>query len=51
MRERAEVLLSNDSSDTITLRMNEATAKVDKLNKEADELEQQAGQAITGKNE
>jgi predicted esterase len=51
MRERAEILLGNEPSETIMSKMNEATAKVDKLNKEADELEQRAAQIMTGKNE
>jgi predicted esterase len=51
IRERAETLLSNEPSETIMSKMNEATAKVDKLNKEADELEQRAAQIMTGRNE
>jgi predicted esterase len=51
MRERAEVLLGNEPTDTVMLRMNEAVTKIDKLNKEADELDQRAAQIMTGKNE
>jgi hypothetical protein len=51
IRERAEVLLSNEPSETIMSKINEATAKVDKLNKEADELEERAAQIMTGRND
>jgi predicted esterase len=42
MRERAELLLSDEQADAISIKRNEAVAKVDKLKKEAEELEQKA---------
>ena len=42
MRERAEFLLSDEPADSITTRRNEAAKKAERLNKEADELEQKA---------
>ncbi|HYJ45194.1 MAG TPA: PHB depolymerase family esterase [Pyrinomonadaceae bacterium] len=50
MRERAEVLLGNDAPDTVTLKMNEAADRADKLNREADEMDRRAEQLIAGKN-
>jgi len=42
MRERAELLLSDEPADAVTIKRNEAVAKVDRLKKEAEELEQKA---------
>ena len=48
MRERAELLLSDEPANTITIKRNEAVAKVDRLKKEAEELEQKAERIRAG---
>jgi ABC-type branched-subunit amino acid transport system ATPase component len=42
MRERAEMLLSDEPTDAVTLKRNTAVEKIERLRKEADDLEQQA---------
>src|SRR5262245_284228 len=49
MRKRAELLLSDESADSITIKRNEAVVKVDRLKKEAEELEQKAERIRAGK--
>jgi predicted esterase len=41
-RERASLLLSDGPADTVTNKMNEAAGRAERLNKEADELQQKA---------
>jgi predicted esterase len=48
MRERSELLLSDEPADIITIKRNEVVVKVDKLKKEADELEQKAERTRAG---
>jgi predicted esterase len=48
MRERAELFLSREPPDAVTARMNEATVRAERLNREADELEQNAERARAG---
>ncbi|HEU0178171.1 MAG TPA: dienelactone hydrolase family protein [Blastocatellia bacterium] len=50
MRERAELLLSDEPTDTITLKRNEMVVRVEKLKKEAEELEQKAERIRSGQN-
>lgn len=50
MRERAELLLSDEPADAITIKRNEAVVRVDRLQKEAEELEQKAERIRTGQN-
>jgi hypothetical protein len=50
MRERAELLLSDESADVITFKRNETVVRVARLQKEAEELEQQAERIRTGQN-
>lgn len=49
MRERAGLLLSDEPADSITTKRNEAVNRAERLNKEADELEQQAERVRTGR--
>lgn len=42
MRERTELILSDEPRDAVTARMNEATVRAERLNNEANELEQKA---------
>jgi predicted esterase len=48
MKERAGMVLSDDPPNAVMARMNEATLKSEKLNSEADELEQKAARALAG---
>jgi hypothetical protein len=48
MRERAELLLSDEPADAITIKRNEAVVRVDRLQKEAEELERKAERIRTG---
>jgi predicted esterase len=48
MRERAELLLSDEPADAIIIKRNEMVVKVEKLKKEAEELEQKAAQIGSG---
>lgn len=48
LRERAALLLSDESQDTVISKMNEAAVKAEKLNLEADELERKAEQTRMG---
>jgi predicted esterase len=48
MKERAGLLLSDDTPNAVTAKVNEATLKAQRLNTEADELEQKAERARTG---
>ncbi|HEY6403632.1 MAG TPA: PHB depolymerase family esterase [Blastocatellia bacterium] len=48
MRERAELLLSGAPADAIIIKRNEMVVKVEKLKKEAEELEQKAARIISG---
>ncbi|MDQ3743049.1 MAG: alpha/beta fold hydrolase [Acidobacteriota bacterium] len=51
MRERLELSLSHDPPDAVTARMNEATVRAERLNREADELEQNAERARVGRHQ
>jgi hypothetical protein len=51
MRERAELLLSDESADAITFKRNETVVRVARLQKEAEELEQKAERARTGQSQ
>ncbi|HEV2665933.1 MAG TPA: hypothetical protein VG324_13530, partial [Blastocatellia bacterium] len=42
MRERAELLLSDEPADAITIKRNEAVVRMERLKKEAEELERKA---------
>ncbi len=42
MRERAELLLNNEPADAIAIKRNEAVVRVERLKKEAEELERKA---------
>jgi hypothetical protein len=48
LRERTELLLNNEPVNTITAKRNEATSRVQRLNQEAAELEQQAERVRAG---
>jgi hypothetical protein len=48
MGERAELLLSDEPADTIIIKRNEMVVKVERLKKEAEELEQKAGRIGSG---
>jgi hypothetical protein len=48
MGERAELLLSGEPADIITTKRNEMVVKVERLKKEAEELEQKAEQIRSG---
>jgi len=48
MRERAELLLNDEPADAITIKRNEATVRVERLKKEAEELEQKAERIRSG---
>ena len=48
MRERAELLLNNEPADAITIKRNEAVVRVERLKKEAEELEQKAERIRSG---
>src|SRR5215510_11232561 len=48
MRERAELLLNNEPADAITIKRNEAAVRVERLKKEAEELEQKAERIRSG---
>jgi predicted esterase len=50
MRERAELLLSDEPADTITIKRNEAVVRMEGLKKEAQELEQKAERIRAGLN-
>jgi predicted esterase len=50
LRERAELLLSEELADAITIKRNEAVVRVEKLKKEAEELEQKAERIRAGQN-
>jgi predicted esterase len=50
MRERAELLLSDEPADTITIKRNEAVVRMERLKKEAQELEQKAERIRAGLN-
>jgi len=50
MRERAELLLSDEPADTITIKRNEAVVRMERLKKEAQELEQKAERVRAGPN-
>jgi hypothetical protein len=49
MRERAELLLNDEPADAITIKRNVAVDRVERLKKEAEELEQKAERIRTGK--
>src|SRR5262245_6104440 len=49
MRERAEFLLSDEPADVITTKRNEAVVRMERLKKEAEELEQKAERIRPGK--
>ena len=48
MRERTELLLSDEPPNAVTAKMNEATVRAERLNGEANELEQKAQLAKAG---
>jgi predicted esterase len=48
MRERAELLLSDEPADAITIKRNEAVVRMERLKKEAEELEQKAARIRAG---
>ncbi|PYS51380.1 MAG: hypothetical protein DMF68_04530 [Acidobacteria bacterium] len=48
MRERAALLLSDEPQTSVTTKMNDAAVKAERLNLEADELEQRAEKIRTG---
>jgi predicted esterase len=48
MRERAELLLNDEPDDAITIKRNEAIVRVERLKKEAEELEQKAERIRAG---
>jgi predicted esterase len=48
MRERAELLLSDEPADAITIKRNEAIVRMERLKKEAEELEQKAERIRAG---
>ena len=48
MRERTELLLSDEPPNAVTAKMNEATARAERLNGEANELERKAQLAKAG---
>lgn len=48
MRERAELLLGDEPSNILTTKRNEAANRAERLNKEAEELEQQAARLRGG---
>jgi predicted esterase len=48
MRERAELLLTDEPADAITIKRNEAIVRVERLKKEAEELEQKAERIRAG---
>jgi len=48
MRERAELLLSDEPVDAITIKRNEAVVRMERLKKEAEELEQKAERIRAG---
>ncbi len=48
MRERAELYLGNEPVDAIITKRNEAISRVDKLNREIDELELKAKSVRAG---
>ncbi|PYS77522.1 MAG: hypothetical protein DMF67_07020 [Acidobacteria bacterium] len=48
MRERAELLLSDEPPNTVTAKMNEASVRAERLNQEANELEQKAERMRAG---
>lgn len=51
MRERAEFLLSDEPPDTITAKMNEASVRANRLNQEANELEEKAERFRAGRDQ
>jgi predicted esterase len=48
LRERAELLLNDETDDAITIKRNEAIVRVERLKKEAEELEQKAERMRAG---
>lgn len=48
LRERAELLLSDEPVNTVTSKRNEAAIRAQRLNQEADELQQKAGRVRAG---
>jgi hypothetical protein len=48
MGERAELLLSDEPADAVITKRNEMVVKVERLKKEAEELEQKAGRIGSG---
>jgi hypothetical protein len=48
LRERAELLLNNEPADAITIKRNEAVVRLERLKKEAEELEQKAERIRSG---
>ncbi|HEV7906256.1 MAG TPA: alpha/beta fold hydrolase [Pyrinomonadaceae bacterium] len=48
LRERTELLLSDEPANTVTTKRNEATSRAQRLNEEADELQQKAERVRAG---